>query len=277
MEILKKINNNVALAKDDNGHDVVVFGRGIGFPAMPYTLSDLNRIDRSFYDVQSNHISLVNTLSEDIIMLASDVMEMAQLELDTNLNPNLPFTLADHLNFALERVAQGVELSTPLSYDVAHLYPEETEMGRYAVKLVQERKGVQLPECEVYNITLHIIMAELENSNMHFTIMSTQVIAEIVAIMEKELDIRLNTEGFNYSRFVMHARYLIQRLEENRQEKGVMDESMLRQFKRSNPRIYRCSQKVISHLEKTRGWVCTLDEELYLCIHIKRVQEHNDQ
>ncbi|MCD7929087.1 MAG: PRD domain-containing protein [Clostridiales bacterium] len=275
MQIVKKINNNVALAKDDNGQDVVVFGRGIGFPAMPYTLTDLSRIDRSFYDIQSNHISLADSLPEDIIMLAADVVEMAQLEMDINLNPNLPFTLADHLNFALERVEQGVELSTPLSYDVAHLYPKETEMGRYAVELVRQRRGVELPECEIYNVTLHLIMGELENSNMHFTLLSTQVIAEITAIVEQVLDIKLNTDGFNYSRFVMHIRYLIQRLEASQQEEGVMDESMIRQFQRTNPGIYRCSQKVLSHLEKTRGWVCSPDETLYLCMHIKRVADHN--
>ncbi|MCH3943362.1 MAG: hypothetical protein LKE37_06810 [Atopobiaceae bacterium] len=36
MRIVKKINNNVALAVDACGKDVVVFGKGIGFPQMPY-------------------------------------------------------------------------------------------------------------------------------------------------------------------------------------------------------------------------------------------------
>lgn len=92
MQIIKKINNNVALARDDSGQDLVVFGRGIGFPAMPYTLTDLSRIDRSFYDVQSNHISLADSLPEDIIMLAADVVEMAQLELDPTCPSPWPTT-----------------------------------------------------------------------------------------------------------------------------------------------------------------------------------------
>ena len=39
MQICKKINNNVALARDAKGRELVVFGKGIGFPAMPYELT----------------------------------------------------------------------------------------------------------------------------------------------------------------------------------------------------------------------------------------------
>ena len=43
MEVYKKINNNVALARDAKGRELVVFGKGIGFASMPYELTDLCR------------------------------------------------------------------------------------------------------------------------------------------------------------------------------------------------------------------------------------------
>lgn len=52
MEVYKKINNNVALARDAKGRELVVFGKGIGFASMPYELTDLSRIQRTFYDVK---------------------------------------------------------------------------------------------------------------------------------------------------------------------------------------------------------------------------------
>ena len=42
MKVIKKINNNVALAQDAKGREMIVFGKGIGFPAMPYELTDLS-------------------------------------------------------------------------------------------------------------------------------------------------------------------------------------------------------------------------------------------
>lgn len=35
MEVYKKINNNVALARDAKGRELVVFGKGIGLPPCP--------------------------------------------------------------------------------------------------------------------------------------------------------------------------------------------------------------------------------------------------
>ena len=48
MKIIKKINNNVALAQDARGNDLVVFGKGVGFPPMPCELKDLSNVQRTF-------------------------------------------------------------------------------------------------------------------------------------------------------------------------------------------------------------------------------------
>lgn len=42
MKIIRQINNNAALALDGNGKELVVLGRGVGFPKMPYELTDLS-------------------------------------------------------------------------------------------------------------------------------------------------------------------------------------------------------------------------------------------
>lgn len=59
MQIFKKINNNVALARDAKGRELVVFGKGIGFPAMPYELTDLSAVQRTFYDVNEKYFALL--------------------------------------------------------------------------------------------------------------------------------------------------------------------------------------------------------------------------
>lgn len=44
MLILKKINNNVALAASDDGREVVVFGKGIGFHEAYQCAYAINRV-----------------------------------------------------------------------------------------------------------------------------------------------------------------------------------------------------------------------------------------
>ena len=59
MKIVKAINNNAALALDENGKEVVVFGRGIGFHSIPYRLTDLSKIQRTFYDVDPQYFDIL--------------------------------------------------------------------------------------------------------------------------------------------------------------------------------------------------------------------------
>lgn len=73
MLILKKINNNVALAASDDGREVVVFGKGIGFHEMPYELADESLIQRKFYNVPESLQDMVGTLPDDVLLAASDI------------------------------------------------------------------------------------------------------------------------------------------------------------------------------------------------------------
>lgn len=274
MKITKKLNNNVALAVDGNGKELVVFGRGVGFPAMPYELTDLSKIQRTFYDVKSNYIPLATSLPEDMIMLSADIVELAQESLSCNLNPNLTFTLADHLSFAVERCLNGIELNTPLVYDVAHFYPRETELGRQALKIVKERKKIMLPDNEAVNIALHLVNGEMEHSDMTFTLKATQVIQDITELIEQKLNIELDAGSFNYSRFIMHLRYLLQRMEQDEQEDcGIGSDMRLTCIK--YPDVYDCTLKVRDYLFEQYGWHCSEDEMLYLFMHINRLRERS--
>ena len=90
MQIFKKINNNVALARDAKGRELVVFGKGIGFPAMPYELTDLSAVQRTFYDVNEKYFALLRDIPGEVFLLADDIAADAQDELDCSLSPNRP-------------------------------------------------------------------------------------------------------------------------------------------------------------------------------------------
>lgn len=68
MQIIKKINTSAALALDKTGHEIVVMGKGIGFPPVPYELNDLSKIERTFYDVDPKYLSMIAELSQPIVM-----------------------------------------------------------------------------------------------------------------------------------------------------------------------------------------------------------------
>lgn len=272
MEIVKKINNNVALARDAKGRDVVVFGKGVGFSPMPYTLTDLSKIQRSFYDVNEKYFDLLRDVPEEIFLAADDIADSAREELGCTLNPNLTYVLADHLSFAVQRCRDGIALQTPLAYDIRHLYPQEYSLAVEALHELRRRLDIELPDSEAVSIAMHLITAEAEKGDMHSTVLTAKVITEISALVEQSMGIKLDSESFSYSRFAMHLRYLVQRMIQGKPLSADKDmDAMFLAMRREYPEIYSCVLQIDSFLGKSYGWHCSREEQLYLIMHIHRV------
>ena len=275
MKLLRKINNNAAVAQDKRGREMVVLGRGVGFHPMPYELTDLSVVYRTFYDVDPQYYEMLSSLPEEALMAAADIAEQAEIALQAELNPNLPFTLADHIAFAQEREKQGIRLATPLHYVVQHLYPREYELGLQAMETVRLRTGTALPRAEAVNIALHIVNAELEGSDLSSTLAAVEVLDEVTVLVERELGIALDRESYNYARFAMHIQFLVRRLSSGK----VMEQGsgkMLSELSAEYPATYRCAQAVAKEIEQRHGWHCSSDEVLYLMLHIYRVQNRQN-
>lgn len=248
MKLLRKINNNAAVAQDNRGREMVVLGRGVGFHSMPYELTDLSVVYRTFYDVDPQYYEILS---------------------------NLPFTLADHIAFAQQREKQGIRLAAPLHYDVQHLYPREYELGLQALETVRLRTGSSLPRSEAVSIALHIVNAELEGSDLSSTLTAVEVLDEVTASVEQELGIVLDRESYNYARFAMHIQFLVRRLAAG----AAMEQGsgkMLDELSREYPAVYHCACTVAQNIEQRHGWHCSRDEVLYLMLHIYRVQSREN-
>lgn len=272
MKIIKAINNNAALALDQNGKELVVFGRGIGFHSIPYELTDLSKIERTFYDVNPQYFEIAGQLPQPILIASADIAKHAEFELDCELNPNLPFTLADHLNFAIERKKKGIRIATPLAYDIAHLYPREYALGQAALKTIFLKTGISLPEDEAVNVALHLINAETESGDMTATMTTAEILADVDRIISQQLGITLEPDSFYYSRFTMHLRYLIQRMSDGEQLES-RDSGMLKLMAREYPDIHRCALEITAYFKRDWYWTCTDEELLYLMMHINRLSE----
>lgn len=272
MKIIKKINNNVALALDAKQRELVVFGKGIGFPAMPYELEDLSGVQRTFYDVNEKYFEILRDVPEAIVLAADDISDTAREELDCTLNANLTYALADHLNFAIQRSREGVEIPTPLAYDIRHLYPQEYAIAKQGLHQLCKTLEVTLPDSEIVSIAMHIITAENEVGDMHSTILTAKVISEITALVEDRMETRLDKDSFSYSRFAMHLRYLVQRMMHGKplsSDHGM--DAMFVTMRKEYPEIYSCVLEIDLHLRDTYGWSCSREEQLYLIMHIHRV------
>ncbi len=192
MWVIKKINNNVAMGKDSRNREVVLFGKGIG------------------YGGNTSLLSLLDEIDEEIWNLTFRIVDRGKVVLNTNLKSSFTFVLADHLNFAVERIKKGLVISNPLQYDIEHLYEKEMELAEWAISLIDKKIRIKLPHAEAANIALHFAEAAEVASQMENKNDIEWVIEDVTKIVEESLGLKLDRKEFNYSRFVTHVQYLIQ-------------------------------------------------------------------
>jgi len=270
MKVVKQINNNAALALDEHGAEVVILGNGVGFPVVPYELNDLSRIRRTFYDVDPKYMEMIAAIPQSILMVAADICEKAEMELDCQLNPNLSFTLADHINFATSQMKDGIQMSNPLAYDVKQLYPKEYRLSVSALGIMKDSTGILLPESEITNIALHIIGGEIENKDNRTGLVTIQIMQDIDVIIEDMMKVQLNKESYQYGRFMMHLRYLVQRLSSG-EERTNTNEILLKSLVTIFPKTYDCAKEIGEYFSSKWQWTCSKDEIFYLMLHINRM------
>lgn len=276
MKAIKKVNNNVAICVDGNNKELIAFGKGIGFPAMPYEITDLSLISMTFYRIDNRFYNLIQEVPENVFEVSALIVDKVRRTLNCNLNPNLIVGLADHINFAIIRLKKYKKLQMLFSYDVEQLYPKETELGRYAIKLIQEKLYVRLPESEITNIAMHFVNAEEETAYEEKKEDSEELINEAVEQIENFFSVKIERNDFNYNRFVMHMRYYLKRIKEKKQ---FMDDnaSIIRVMKEENPQIYECAAKMAEFIDSKLQERSTEDEILYLMIHINRIIRNTEK
>lgn len=275
MKVIKKINSNVAVCLDSNQNELIAFGKGIGFPTVPYELKDLSCVHRTYYGINQNYLGLLNEIPEVVFEISEKIVDIAKLSIENEMNPNIVFTLADHINFAIQRYKKNMKIKMPFSYDVSHLYEIEMSIGEKAIKMITEQMKIYLQEEEAVSIALHFINAENMQSNMKSDIDETEVIHKLSCLIESTLHIKIDRKGFNYSRFVSHLQYLLKRRDGNKMISSENDKLYIT-MKTQCPETFDCALVMKQYVMKHLHWELSQEELLYLMLHINRLCSRED-
>ena len=276
MKVIKKINNNVAICLDNNNNELIAFGKGIGFQKVPYELTDISKIERTYYGVNSSYISLINEIPEDIFEISAKIVEWAKTKLTKELSVNIVFTLADHIHFAIKRYEEKINVKMPLGYEIEHLYETEMMIGKKSVAYINRRKKIKLGKSEAVGIAMHFINAENQyTKNVEETMNDDQIIEGITNLIEKKLKRKINNNNFNYARFISHMQYLLKR----RKAQSTLNsdnDKMFTLLKEEYPETYDCVVDIKEYLKEYLNWSLNNEELLYLMLHVNRLYSRED-
>ncbi|MFT8879363.1 MAG: PRD domain-containing protein [Oenococcus sp.] len=282
MKIKKIFNNNILLA-DSNGQEVVLIGKGLGFQKKSGQVVDEQLIDRVYTPTEKRWFSLFNELIDDIpsqyFETASQVIKLAEQQLQTKFNAYLLIGITDHLHFAIQRARQNLHIRNEILWEIQHLYSKEYQVGQEALSLVKRDFKIRLPDDEAGFIALKFVenrTSEYESSRGQ---QMTKLIADILTIVRYQLQIDLNEDSMSYQRFLVHLRFFVERITDNQRpiEHEETDQVLYKHVFSKYPLAFRCTQRIAAFVQESLGKAVSVNEQVYVTIHIQRIIDEVNQ
>lgn len=273
MRIEKVINNNVVSAYDDSHIEIIVMGKGIGFQKKQGDAIEQDRVEK-IYRMENKEIlgrfeELLAKLPLVHLQVSNDIISYAKKELETELNQNIYITLTDHINFALVRFQEGNIFHNALANEVKMFYPKEYEIGKFGLRLIENKTNVKLPEDEAASIALHIVNAEF-NTKMRDIWGVTNLIQSIMDIVDEELNLKPEEENTPREEFITNLKFLGKRilLEPNKKDKS---DALIDFVRQQYPKEYVCVVKIAEFVKQQYECMMTEEEKAYLVLDLRKM------
>lgn len=272
LRVAKVLNNNVIIARHPEHGEVVVIGKGIGFNRKSGDSILLDAIEKMFILTdqmeQEQYKQLVPQIDEQLIEVIGEIISYISRKTQSELNEHIHIALTDHLAFAIKRAEQDIAFHNPFLYETKEIYPLEFELAEYAIDLIHKKLGVDLGEDEIGFVALHINSA-ITNRHISEVRGHAQLIADLVAIIEQELQISISRNSLDYSRLLTHLRFAIERV--RRGECIGEIERLDALLQQEYPSLYILATRLTEAMEQRLHKPVCHAEVSYLTMHLHRI------
>nr|WP_315102625.1 PRD domain-containing protein [uncultured Catonella sp.] len=269
------INNNVISSRDDEGKEVVVMGRGIGFGKKKGDILSETDIDKIFTIEDEAELKkfkdLLVSIPLEYLQVSNEIISYAKEKLDTELHPNIYLTLTDHISFAIKRREENLIFQIPMENEIRRFFPLEYQIGKQSLKLISEMLGYELPPDEAAALAIHFVNAEL-NIKVRDTWIITKMMGDILSLISEQIE-GLKEESVEKDSFTASLKLLSYRLVMAQPLKEKGDEKLYHFVKENYPDEWKITEKINEYVTTEYKRNFTEEEKLYFTIQIKRIKD----
>ncbi|MFQ6320024.1 glucose PTS transporter transcription antiterminator GlcT [Bacillus halotolerans] len=270
--VKKVLNNNVLIASHHKYSEVVLIGKGIGFGKKQDDVIEDKGYDKMFIlkdeKEQKQFKKLLDYVDEKLVDISNDVIYHISNRTNRSLNEHIHIALTDHIAFAIKRQQQGFDMKNPFLMETESLYPDEYQIAKEVIDMINKKAGICLPEGEIGFIALHIHSA-LTNRPLSEVNKHSQLMAQLVEVIEDSFQMKVNKESVNYLRLIRHIRFTIERIK--KEEPTKEPEKLMLLLKNEYPLCYNTAWKLIKILQQTLKKPVHEAEAVYLTLHLYRL------
>lgn len=254
--------------------EMVLMGKGVGFSLKPGDTPDESKIDKIFRldskGIQNQFVKLVDDIPVNQLELTRKIIDFAEKDLNTRFDYSIFIGLADHISFAIKRAKEHDSLKNALLWEIKKFYRKEFQTAFKCLEIIEYYEGIRLSEDEASFIAMHFVNGQQSGDGVRDTVIATNVIQDILNIIKFHYKIDLDEESINYSRFITHIRFFLQRIN---QPSVSEDDYLFEQIKTKYPDTFMCVLRVKKYLDQRLSIDLTNEEMLYFMLHIRRLTE----
>ncbi|MGL5354500.1 MAG: BglG family transcription antiterminator LicT [Clostridium sp.] len=274
MIIEKVLNNNVIVSIDPKSKkEIILMGCGIAFKKKIGQEIEMDKVEKTFIvddKRMGNKIKkLINQIPDGIFELSHEIICYASKELNKKLDKQIYISLSDHIAFALKRYKNNIKIKNDLLDEIRRIHKEEFKIALWAVKFLNDKLKIDLPEDEAGFIALHLINAGYKEAT-NDSLVSTSIIKGILNIIRYYYSVEFDIDDLNYDRLLTHLKYFAKRVIDNKQHDDS-DTTLLELVSNSYPEAFECALKIKYYIENNHNYQVNGDEIVYLTMHIHRV------
>lgn len=269
--LIKKVLNNNVLLVERNNQNYILVGKGIGFGQKKNTLlKNFENIEEKFIALKEldkdEYESFIMTVDPQIIETTQKIVEILKAEMKETVESHAYVALIDHINFAIKRIKEGIEIVNPFLFEIELLYQEEYELAKKSVLILEEDLRIDIPEAEIGFLTLHICGVRKDKSKNE-ALEHSRMISEILDLVERKLEIKLEKNSFLCKRFVMHLMGVIDRSHKKR----FHENKFLYKLEEDLKNEFNVAYYIVKIIENTLKTKIPEGEIGYIAIHLHKM------
>lgn len=275
--ITRVLNHNVVLVEEPGSkQEIVLFGKGIGFNTKPGNAIPAhdNRVEKRFRLENENHQkqyqTILSQIDPSVVGIAEEIIALIALEITPHLNEHVHVALPDHIQFAIYRLRNDMEIINPFLLEVQTLYAKEYALAKRAAEMIKAAFSLDIPDSEIGFLALHIHSA-VSYLPVKKAVQFTNLISELVSIIELRTGNTIERSTVDYVRLITHLRFAIERI---RQQKSIHN-PLLDRVKTTMPEAYQLASELAEYISSRLDVTVREDEMGYMAMHMYRLLQQS--
>lgn len=270
-QVLKVFNNNVVLAKEQKAEKILI-AKGLGYGKKEGDLIDAKTPFEKVFTIENQETmakfsQLIGQIDASLVGICEEIIYFISTETNQPVGDEVHLRFIDHIAFAVYRLKNNDKIENPFVIEIETLYAQETAIAKKAAKILGENIGIEIPDDEIGFIALHIHTLK-NQGKLSNTIKYAYLCNSVMDLIEDELGIEVDRKSIDYTRFITHIRFAIERILKNIPIKNDLLAAIKKTYKNS----YKLAKKVTQLLEEETNLKVSEAETGYIALHIERLK-----